>query len=570
MATSLSFEDRFSYPDPNGPATGTSKSVAQSLSDAEIEALSPPLVEMVQMVRGYSVILQSATTLEIFNTITTDSDPRIALILAAARSREDNKLLFAGLGAVREVMFADSSRPNSTGFTNRSLYSDGIRRVSVALTASRILARLSQISEQAEHSKVIEQQALEDLDRIISTWESSGNSSLNSDSEDEVPGSFYFEPKTMAIPADKQVVVRWQSPALGTGWVDVAIYTGNIETWQIVSSIADSINSAGMGNPDSVLLAAPKLNGPILTTNLHPNSFPYHILDFYPRKPVPGVISYSINIFIDTVLIDGETETEPGEYPLNRSPFCWGTEPDSVNNYNINGSMIIIRYNKLGSARATAEDYNPFVLYARNGVRYVAEDNSPPSTSEIEYRVQPYQPKFANSFDEDDFLLDMTATVKIPFPRLISSDTQEQLDLDNNRFSQFILAVTNSIASLDVEALLTTAIIRNDSLAFSDPMGALELVASIRNMTISGIILDILSVPKDIELSTGDRARPLVNFSNKPRSAIVMTDKSGSNNNLADTIMKKEQTYILPKKRNNLWDSINDEAKNVTSRRYHR
>lgn len=564
MAATFNFEDRFSYPATSGVGSGVDKDTAQTLSDEELEALSPELKEVAALVRSYSVLLQSVRTLDIFNVITREADPRVALVLSAARSKEDNLPLFGGAGAVKELMFADPARPGLTNYTNRDLFAGGIRRVSAALTASRLIGQLAQISQQAEHSAHIEKQALEDLDRIIATWElSSDRATSLKDQEQDIPSAFFFEPMKMSVPAEKRIVVEWQSPAVATSWFTAGIYTGTVETWQIVSDLSQSINSVNLGNPDNVLVVAPELSGPYFRNPAHPNPIQYHALNFYPRTPVKGVTAYSLNIRINVELIEGETDTSTITFPINTSPFVWGVHGDSLNKYIVNGSIIIIRYNKVQGSSSVDDSVKPFVLYFRNVYDYSEVQRTPPTESKLIFRVQPWQPNLTTMQDDQG---EIVQTIEVNIPRLLADTPEEQLRLDNSRFSQVALALTNSLAQISMDAMLTGALIRNDPLIAPGPEAAVELVPWAKQTVLSAMILDILKVPEDIEIAVGDRMRPLSSFASKELSAMVQNPYTNKSSGVADSVLRKEQTYVLPKKKSNIWRAIQDEAKSVFNR----
>lgn len=554
MAISLNFEDRFSYPDPNGIAPGISKETAESLSDAELLEISSELSEMVSMVRYHSVLLQQTSPFEIFKIITTSSDPQIALYLAAAKSRKNNEPLFGGLQAIKELMFADS-RPGGTNYTNRNLLSDGLRRVSAALTASIIVGQLAQIKEQMEHSKLIREDAIRDLERIVATWElADEQDSQAKKDEEEIPSAFFFEPKTFTVPPEKKLVVEWQSPSISAGWSSVGEYSGSVETWQIVNDLANAINSQATFNPDNLFLAAPELSGPYFTNRINLTPTQYHCLNFYPRKPQPGIVAYSINVRVNVVLLDGQTDASSVAFPVGRSPFIWGTEGDSLNNYNVNGSIIIIRYNRAQAAQTINEVYNPFVLYFRK-----KEDVEAPATSTLSYTVQPWQRLSAEGLDEDEVI----QKVSINIDRLTDADNQETLDAE--RFSQVAQALAESMTTDLTETYVATAIIHNEPLTSSSPHAAIELVPWARQRVISAVVLNILEVPADIEIATGNRMGPISTFASKPMSVMV---QNPFNDNASLIVHKKEQSFISERKKPSFWTAIKDEAKTVNGGGY--
>jgi hypothetical protein len=564
MSTTFNFSDRFSYPSPDGVSPTINYTSAQSLTDPQLEAASAELKDMAAMVRRYSVLLRQTRTLDIFNLITTDADPRIALILSAAKAREDNAPLFGGAGAVKEVMYADPDRPGQTKYVNRDLFSDGIRRVSAAFTAARLVGQLAQIPEQAEHAKVIEQEAEDDLNRIIATWDLS-QVALKGDKakeESEIPVGFFFQPLTVELPEDKQVEVYWQSPSLSRDWTLLNIYTGTFQTWDVVVALSEDINAKTIPIDGDSILTAPELAGPYFTNPIIPNSFQYHALRFYPRRPMPGTFAYSINIQIRTTFIDPDTtfDTTAEEFPIDKAPIVWGVEGDNLNYWPVNGAIVIIRYNKLLDVRSKAEDYEPTVLYFRNRYRY-GEENSPASpsgltTNHISFRLQAWQPNQA--IDEET--LEPIAEFKVEVPYKVGATPEEQIYLDNNRFSQVTLALHNALADINLDARAMGAIIRNDPITASNPCSALELVAWAKSRVITAVVLDILEVPEDIEVATGDRTRPITMFSSKPRSIIVKNPNSDGASGVVDAVMKKEQAFVKQRQKPSLWSNIVDEA----------
>lgn len=553
MAISLNFEDRFSYPDPNGVAPGVSKQTAEQLSDAELLEISPELSEMVSMVRYHSVLLQQTSALEIFKIITTSSDPQIALYLAAAKSKKNNEPLFGGLEAVKELMFADS-RPGGTSYTNRNLLSDGLRRVSAALTASIIIGQLAQLVEQREHSKLVREDAIRDLERIVATWElSDDRDSQTKKDEEEIPSAFFFEPKTFTVPAEKRLIVEWQSPSISAGWAPVGEYSSSVETWQIVNDLANAINSQATFNPDNLFLAAPELSGPYFTNRINLTPTQYHCLNFYPRKPQSGVVAYSINIRVTVALVEGQTDTSSVAFPVGRSPFIWGTQGDSLNNYSVNGSIIIIRYNRAQAASLINEAYNPFVLYFRKKEGAITPDNAV-----LSYSVQPWQRLNQQGLDEEE----ITQKVTLNIDRLISDD-QETADAE--RFSRVAEMLAESMTVDLTETYVATAIIHNEPLTTSSPHAAIELVPWARQRVISAIVLNILELPSDIEIATGNRAGPISTFASKPMSIMV---NNPFTDNASLIVHKKEQSFISERKKPSFWTAIKDEAKTINGGGY--
>lgn len=568
MAVTFSFADRFSYPNPDGISSDISASDAQALTDAEIEAVSPALAEMAAMVRQYSVLLKRTRTLEIFNTITRQTDPRVALVLSSARRKSNNFSLFKGLDEVRRVMFNDSDRsPEANEVLNTSLFSDGIRRVSAALCAAILIGQLPEV--QREFALEIEKRALEDLDRVCATYELSGSADNKTDKTSEpAPIAFYFEPLDFELDSDQVLAVEWYSPSYTTNWVPVQTYTGALSTWNVVADLADAINIYTAQDIDSTLLAVAELSGPIV------NSQYLHTLSFYPRKPLNGFLGHSINVRIeirpaslapDPTLVIGGTSDNLAESGRERPPFKWGPHSTSIKDYPINGSILVAYFNKVAALTPDemSDYYVPTVLYFRNKYDYSSADFNPPSSSILRFRLQPWQPNLAPAQN-------LPVEIEIDFPRLISDDPQKQLELDRSRYSQLALVLLNGLADINLATKAAGCIIRNDSLQEVTPLSAVELVAWGLSKVMTHIILDVLEIPEDLEMSTGSLLGPSSNFSSNPRTLRVSVQNQPYLGSLgAELGSVNEGIRAVPKQQARVWQTILDEAATVEEQRWY-
>lgn len=496
MAVTLNFRDRFSYPESQGIDSSTTEEQAESLTEEQI-ITRLPLFKMVEMVRRASVLLRRRTALEIFKIITNEADPRIALILAAAK-RKDNTFLFQGLGHVREVMFADPDRPNSSGQLNQTLFSDGIRRVSASLTASVLIGQLAQVPEQAEHAKVLEDQALKDLDRICTTYEMSASQSTSSESEETFDSGFIFNSGSITLSSSQTLECSWYASHLLNTWIISKTYgAGTVTAAQIVSDFADSINSISVRYENEGLVAAPQLSG-------FANQFysQVHLLSFYPRANMPGVLAYSLNLKVDL---------KENGISTNTSPFKWGTYINSLTTNSVNGLVILLKNNKASTINTTDDNAGqPVVLYIRNKAKWVAGGATPTTTSKIKIRVQFWSPT------EIDPTTDFT---EIEFNRITSNS--KQLELDNSRHSQAAAAILKEITITRNYSGMSAAIIKNDPTDFAVPEAAIELLAWTLSRFNTYVILDVLEMPEDLEIATGDLMSAHSSYSNNPKSIRV-------------------------------------------------
>lgn len=497
MSVTLNFRDRFSYPQPQGIDPSTTEEQAETLTEEQI-ITRLPLFKMVEIVRRASVLLRRRTALEIFKIITNEADPRIALILAAAK-RKDNTFLFQGLGHVREVMFADPDRPNPSGQLNQTLFSDGIRRVSASLTASILIGQLAQVPEQAEHAKVLEDQALKDLDRICTTYEMSASHSTPSEPEETFDSGFIFNSGSINLSSTQTLECSWYASHLLNTWIISKIYNpgATVTASQLVSDFSDSINTISVRYENEGLVASPQLSG-------FANQFysQVHLLSFYPRSTMPGVLAYSLSLKIDL---------KNNNISTNTSPFKWGTHINSLTTNSVNGLVILLRNNKTSTINTTDDNVGqPVVLYIRNKAKWVIGGATPPATSKIKIRVQFWSPT------EVEPTTDFT---EIEFNRIISN--AKQLELDNSRHSQAAAVILKEITITRNYSGISAAIIKNDPTDFAIPEASIELLAWTLSRLNTYVILDILEMPEDLEIATGDLMGAQSSYSNNPKSIRV-------------------------------------------------
>jgi hypothetical protein len=581
MTNTFSFADRFSYPQPDGISVGVNTTLAQTLTDEEIEQESPELKVMADMVRQYSVLLKRTRTLDIFNIITTQSDPRCALILAAAKRKSTNLPIFKGIDEVKQVMFNDGSRNSNPSVPlsqtlNNQLFSDGVRRVSAAMTAAILIGQLPEI--QREYALDIEKRAIEDLDRIIATYEAQSVLPSTDKTAEPAPIAFFFEPKDIELDPTVEVALEWYSPSIVNNWIPVQTYTGKFSTWHLVSDLADSMNMYTSQDIDKALLASAELSGPLLGSTY------YHTLSFYPRKPINGVLGYSINVKIETRPISspseppitmGGTTADEADDIYGRSPFEWGPYPSSIDTYPINGKIIVLYFGKSAALdpKELNDAYIPTVLYFRNKIKYTGVPSDPldpatlvepPQSTPLTFRVQPWHPNIAA-------IASQPVEITVPFDRLLEQDgSPSQVDLDNSRYSQIAVRLLYEMSYIDLATKATGCIVRNDPVEQSQPLSGLELVAWGLSKSVSHIVLDVLEIPKDIEMATGDLTGPKTSFSSNPRSLRVkVQNEAFAGNAVLEGAATYEPIGIVPKTNTKVWRSILEEASSVEDSRYY-
>jgi hypothetical protein len=575
MAANYSFQNRFSYPQPSGVTPSIGVDALEDLTEEELEQVAPDLAEMAQMVREYSVLLSRTTTSDIFKIITRQADPQIAARLAAAKDRNTNTSLFSGLDAIQTIMFNDESRVTGTPSTylNSRLFSDGMRRVSAALSAAILLARLPEV--QREYAKQIRDDAYKDLELIVETYLlSPATAAANETKKPDNPVAFYFEPLDFDVPAGEVLCLEWYSPSFTTEWVAIQQYAGAVSTWNIVSDLADAINQYTSQDLDSALLAVAELG------SVEHRGEGYHSLSFYPRFTIAGVIGHSINVRIQSRpvatpnkpdIVLGNTQNDPASSDYGLTPFKWGITLDGIRNFPVNGAIVVVS----GARAATISpnqadtDYVPTVLWFRNKTRFttttdpdtsvvtVSPSDPPEDSLTFRYRLQPWQPN--TSFQDNEL-----ETIEEQFERLYNYDSViEQVELDNSRYSQIAVQLMNGMARINLKTRASGAVIRNDPTTVPTPMAALELVAWGISRSIHYIILDLLDIPKDIEVATGDLIAPRTNFSDKPRSVRVMVKNMYNLTGNLDLDAPRDDIKVVAKQQYQPWRDILDEAANV-------
>lgn len=542
MSNQQDFEDRFTYANPALAAVVISQQTEDQLS-----SLSPELVIVAEMVRSYSILTRRKTLLEVYNTVTQHSDPRIALILAAARDKNDGAL-YPNLSAVKAAMYGPSSETGTEFLdSERNIFVDGIRRVTAALAASQLINQLAQIPEQHEHAKHLEKQALDDLDRIIKVSDSTVSSSSRDLSNDEST-TFFFENLNMTLNTTLQAEIYMPSvgaTAIGSGasWNVVGTYTGIVQTASIVADIADKINELTLVTGTANILASPVLAADAQT----------HQINVSARSRNPDV-NYEVIILKFTNLSSASLVL----------PFRWGVTSTRLERLPINSALISVaqgRVSSLSALEASSSKREPTVLYFKRAPLSTTDEPLdyqgsiiPPAewqSSNLVFRVSPTQ----------------NENVTISFPRLLNTDSVEQLKLDNLRYSQLALLLLNELFAVKGGTRALGALVRNDDPTATDPLAALELVAFSVTNPETWMVLDVLEIPADLLMATGNLQGPITQFSNKPRSIRIQStyDYRFEGGTVSNTNLSRVSgPSVLQRPKSDILTKINDQYKLFT------
>ena len=475
----MEFSDRYT-----SLYSGLNLTTLDTLTDEQFKNSFPKLHNAVMSVRRHSVLLSKKSRVEIYYAITEHADPKIGLILAAARDKEGNQL-FPTTSYVKEFMFSitstDSANSN-VAFAERTVFVDGIERVAIAMAASLLIGQLAQLKEQQDHSVYIESQAIKDLDRILQVPELA--QLVNTQSKklvDEVEfKSFYFEPKEVKLnePLTMEVFITGSQNI----WNVVEIYTDTVSTDTIISDLCDYINSftlqANLSNlVASAVLAAEK--------NLHR-------IDFSSRQRSIDITYELISVRFSSALLG----------------FNWGVKSDELKEYKLNSLILTTLQGKVATSTvAKLDDRGLSVMYFRVKLGVV------PITNTITYRISPT----------------MTENKVLTMPAV---NTLYNL---TDRESIVSATLLNDLFQAKDLTKVLASIVQNDPSNNAIQYSAIELIAYSAAYPESELILDVLQLPEDIEIALGNKYAPVTTFSNKPRSITVKTvlDRNLANLNLS-------------------------------------
>jgi len=438
-----------------------------SLSEAQLTTNYPELVNCIQSVKRHSILLTKKSNLEIYLAITEHADPKIGLILAAARDNSGNQI-FGSTEIVKQFMFGDNTteiQSSDVTFRDHAVFIDGIKRVAIALASSLLIGQLAQIPEQLKHAEYIEKEALKDLDRILQV--PTLTTVKESKQEETTYKSFYFEPLTFTITTELTVEVFLSG---SNNWVLVNTYPidQKISTGIIAIDIADTINRITLTSSSSNLIASIIMAG---ENNLHQ-------IDFRTRQR---------DLVVYTDLVSVRFSSTPTTSTL---PFTWGIIPTLLKNYNVNSLLLAVESTRISSLPTLADDNKELnTLYFRQIPDALLTSNT------LEYRISPT----------------MTESVSIE----ISDDP------DTDRANAAATALLNSLFELKESNKVLASIIQNDPVSSTEVYSGIHLVSYTATRKITEFILDVLVIPSDLEVAIGTKYFPITRFSTKPRSITV-------------------------------------------------
>lgn len=445
--------------------------------DDQLEQLSSRLAFFAKEVRRYSVFLDQKSTWEIYLTTTVHADPHIALVLAAADNNGGTPQ-FPSEESIKQVLYGIDIQQQ---FSNNKLLADGVRRVSIALSASILIGQLSQIPEQFQHANGIKKQALEDLDRIVALPELKDSKSTKADELEGTNSTFYFTRKAIPLSIGDTLTAEIYVPSIATEsseWKLVNSYdeTDEVTTAKIVADIADKVNEMTLVNKSFNLLASPSLSGPLST----------HFIKFYPREILNYVQAESISIrfkyYKDT---EGTL--------LETLPFDWGVELEFLSSYPLN-SIIILSDPKTGSTET--KGVNEEDKEIQNTVYFRNDPNVTISDHIIEFKINP-----------TDQEVRQVSISNILDPK--------------KRAGAAVFALAQELSQRQNTTRILGPIVRNDNESVNQPISAFSILSFALTYPETFIVLDILKLPKDLEIALGSSIRAFTSFSSRPKSLRV-------------------------------------------------
>lgn len=443
-----------------------------TLPEQQFNSLYPLVNEVILTVKRHSVLLTKKARSEIYYAITEHADPKVGLILAAARDNSGNQI-FATTEIVKQFMFAketDQTQTSDVTFRDKTIFVDGIKRVSASLAAALLIGQLAQVPEQQKHSEYLEKQAIADLNRILQVPELQDllKADTRTTVKEDTLKSFYFKPGSyqIAAPLTMEVFISGAN-----NWILVDSYQDSVNTATLAADLADAINSFTLISQTSNLVAAPVLSG---ETGLHRIDFSSRRRDLVISNELVSVRFTSAN---DAVKI----------------PFTWGVDTENLSEYYLNSLILITQIGKVSSliaTNSTDESVKLNVLYFRQRTEIT------PTTDEIEYRISP-------TMDDN---------------RIIEIDSNYAV---SDRAAGATLALLNDLFDEKENNNVLGSIVQNDPSTNTLIYSGIHLVAYIINNSITEFILDIINLPEDLEVALGTKLGPVTSFSRKPRSITV-------------------------------------------------
>ena len=403
---------------------------------------------------------------------------------------------------------------NNSAIANTAFYSDGIRRVSTALTAATLIGRISQVVEQFEHAKLLEEQALKDLEKICETFDIQ-DQNVEDDAVTEKAACLYFEPADYTTlfgsPFGTRLFVRFYAPWLvetGSTWKWVSHPTQGTDyrnAAELVNAISASINACSLNNSQIQIITTVQLAGEL----------GLHCLSLYPRRSVCKVIAEFITVQVWQ------------ELNVDNAPSRWGPIATLLNDYNTNGLMFVLALDKScgqdSSGRPTDAEHDPIAIYFRNEIGFGSGAGTPVS-GRLRFRIPP-------AYDVECVVEDFSAYAAMPAYAQVATALLDNMFIHTEPAADAPLSTLGDppvgVFKTHEYTRALGAIVRSDPFVEeAASMSAVKLIGWSVGNPETHLVMDILEVPAGVETAIGNCQLPLTQFSTHPKSVRVPVEYS--------------------------------------------
>jgi hypothetical protein len=411
------------------------------------------------------------------------------------------------------MMWGDTNSPYS-GF------SDGIRDVSVRFAASIFVGAFATQPFQKDTAEWLYRTAIDNLQRIIDLQQKATAIAALTKTDAALDlARFYFQPAYIQVADPIEVSFFIPNFVSNSNWVLVREYLPGtyIHTRQIAADIAFAINTYTLDPLNRTnLIAAVNQAGD--------QEYPY--IDFCMRSMVVGFISELISIRIQYT-----------NNPTQLLPFTWGLLLSDLKPYAINSQILILKNPKESTLTALTVDTSNrtgrTVLYFR------ASPTVTIPTGDLTYRV---------SVTED--LIETATIVPSTAPR----------------YSQAALALVNALHNQRAKTKLLGSLIQNDPASTIGGVAGVDLLAWRATNPETKLVLDVLSIPTDLEIALGDETGPHIDFTTNPLTALVSPNFQKSIPASNSGTSAGEGCYVVQVGGNNANQSLAERTKEISRR----
>jgi hypothetical protein len=445
-------------------------------------ARSALLVKMHRTVSQYSKLLAGVKLEEVYYAVTTDTDYELGFLLLACK--DDNRLPLFSLEQASAMLFGEPNLPNYSDFT------DGLTEISCKFAAAKLINAFAIVEEQVKSADLLRKQADETLGVLIKAQQNYSKLSANTTGEEKIKQArIYFEDKHFISNAPLQVEFFLPTTGSTSGWVTAANYPAqsSLTVRQIILDLSIQIN---------LFTLDPTRNANTIASVVQSGERGYPYLDFALRNYLLGYNADSISIRITS-----------GDSAI---PFNWGLLTSDLKPVNCNSCILLQRSPKDSKLSTTTANNNNELAY---DCIYFRNKSNPPLTNagQLSYRTS---------------VTNSTTTV-----------TTANVAPGIPRYSQEALALVDALELEKLETKLVGAIVRDDPETISSGMSGIRIVPWPITAPITYLVLEIRTLPTDIEIALGDLNGPQTTFTNLPLSLVCqpLFQRLGSGTTNANT-----------------------------------